>query len=197
MPEAAQKVMPPPEQDTRFSRTVWPVHAKPPFFEPTASDTAGATANATCYHIRRKASPDYGKCSPLKYRHPMPKCRSEKCVPLRQNACNFWPLKKCTSISGKNDALVRVKRLLFENLPSRADKTICFQTWCGCIRLQKCSSGNSVLIKRKGNAPQENRSNFGNKIAGPPRKPRAANNQISVPAATISHDSQRDNTPKG
>jgi len=101
LPETVQKVVLPLKRDVQFFKTLLLVHAKPLFFKPTASDTAGATANASHYHSRKKVSPDYENSFPLRDRLPMTKCRPEIGVPLRQNACNFWLLKKMHLNIGK------------------------------------------------------------------------------------------------
>ena len=76
-------------------------------------------------------------CAPRLILHQ--KVSDENSVPLRQNACNFWPLKK--RCFGWKYAPVYVKCVLFENVSSRARKTICFQTLHDHHRLQQDTYG--------------------------------------------------------
>ena len=79
-------------------------------------------------HSGRKVSPECEISYPLRVRLPITKCRSETDVPLRQNACNFWPLRiVCVSTCMKINAPAYVEPYIFSNRPSRADEMQHFQ----------------------------------------------------------------------
>ena len=91
--ETVHKVVLPPARDIQFFKTMLLVHAEPLLFQPAASDTAAATAKASYHHSGTKVSPECENSYPLRDQLPITNSRVETDLPLRQNACNFWPLQ--------------------------------------------------------------------------------------------------------
>ena len=88
--ETVQETVLPPQRDMQFFKTSLLVHTKSSLSQSAASATAGSTSHHNYFRFTKSIE----KCLRYKKKLTIAKCQSEIDVPLRQNECNFGPLKK-------------------------------------------------------------------------------------------------------
>ena len=136
MARAANKQVLPSTQDARFSKTRLLVHAKPYVLKFSVAALVARAETANCSQVLCGAQ----KTPTAQKSVADQRMTKQKHAPLRQNACNFWPLKNMRLDLSKYVCSRASETLVFSKTVPSCTRNNMFQTWSSDFRLWQDTS---------------------------------------------------------